>query len=367
MEQSNIERLIFRYLQGKMTGEERVALEEWLMKGRNKEIFARLVDKRRIMEKMERLGEYDWQKSWRSMERKLHGRRRWPWGRMAVAASFFGVIVLGIWMLAESRKEENPVVVVEKIKPGRPYAELVLPDGKVVDLQKDSVSVFLPAVRDVMEKERETVYNEVRTPRGSEYQVVLPDGSVVWLNSESKLRFPTAFSGGERRVQVSGELYFQVVKDSTAPFRVEVEDMYEVEVLGTEFNVRSYENLPSATTLVTGAVVIHDEGADVRLKPGEQARKMNDGRGMSVGKVDVTPFVAWKNGYFLFEDERLEDILHELARWYNVNIFFENQAVREERFSVDMRRHEDFEEVLRLIERTGSVRMTIKENNVFVK
>ena len=175
------------------------------------------------------------------------------------------------------------------------------------------------------------------------------------------------FSEGERRVWASGELYFQVAKDSLAPFRVEVEDAYEVEVLGTEFNIRAYANLTSATTLVRGNVLVRDKASEVRLNPGQQVLKKSDGSGLVVKEVDVTPYVAWKEGYFLFEDERLENILNELSRWYNVDVFFENQSAREERFSVDTRRHDDFEEVLRLIERTGTVKMTIKGNRIFVK
>ena len=182
--------------------------------------------------------------------------------------------------------------------------------------------------------------------------MVLPDNSIVWLNADSKLRFPLTFSGKERRVFASGELYFQVAKDSLSPFRIEVEGLYEVEVLGTEFNVRAYSDLPSATTLVDGRVLIREKG-----KHGE----------VVVREVDVAPYIAWKQGYFLFEDERLEDILNELARWYDVNVFFENSSVREERFSVDMPRHESFEEVLRLIEQTRSIQIEIEGNNVFVK
>ena len=189
----------------------------------------------------------------------------------------------------------------------------------------------------------------------------------MWLNAESKLRFPTVFSKEERRVWASGELYFQVARDTMAPFRVEVEGAYEVEVLGTEFNVRAYRDLPLATTLVKGSVAIHDADLNIRLRPGEQVLKKENAKGLVVHKVDVTPYIAWREGYFLFENERLENILNELARWYNVDIFFENQTVREERFSVDIQRHEDFEEVLRLIERTGTVKITIKENRVFVK
>lgn len=103
------------------------------------------------------------------------------------------------------------------------------------------------------------------------------------------------------------------------------------------------------------------------LKPGEQVIKELDGKGMIKREVDVTPYIAWKQGYFLFENERLEIILNELARWYNVNVFFENSSVRDERFSVDTRRHENFEEVLRLIEQTRAVQIEVKGNNVFVK
>lgn len=381
IEQDNIEILIFKYLQGNMSGEDRERLNVWLEDEENRRVFTRLVDKHRIMAKMERMDEYDWQKSWSRLEGKLPGRKRLEWRRWVVAASLLGVVALGTWKFAREQRDVSTVVMTEKIEPGKPLAELVLPGGKVVELHKDSIRVFSSgngvalrnedgilsfsgdAVGDVPKSD----YSEVRTPRGGEYQVVLPDGSIVWLNAESKLRFPVVFSEGERRVWASGELYFQVAKDSLAPFRVEVEDAYEVEVLGTEFNVRAYANLTSATTLVRGNVLVRDKASEVRLIPGQQVLKKSDGSGLVVKEVDVTPYVAWKEGYFLFEDERLEDILNELSRWYNVDVFFENQSAREERFSVDIRRHDDFEEVLRLIERTGTVKMTIKGNRIFVK
>jgi hypothetical protein len=380
-DRENIEILIFKYLQGDLSEGERENLERWLKDGRNKRVFSRLVDKHRIMAKMERLGEYDWQRSWSHMEGKLHGRKRLPWMRWVVAASVFGIVALGLRVFFHGEEDSSSAVAEGRVVPGMSYAELVLPDGKVVELHRDSTRVFLAENGNSLKNENGVLffsadtgcavqrveYSEVRTPRGGEYQVILPDGTVVWLNSESKLRFPTTFPGSERRVSASGELYFQVARDSLSPFRIEVEGVYEVEVLGTEFNVRAYAGLPSATTLIKGSVVVHDVDSVVQLKPGEQLVKSGDGREMSVREVDVTSYVAWKSGYFLFENERLEDILSELARWYNVDVFYENQSVREERFSVDIRRHENFEEVLRLIERTGTVRIAIKENCVFVK
>ena len=378
-DQIDIETLILKYLQGKLAEEEKRQLDEWLKDDRNKKLFSRLVNKQRILVKMERLDEYDWEKSWKVMEKKLHERKKFSWKYWGMVASLLGIVLLGTWVFMEKNEKKSPVVVMRGVEPGGVFAELVLPDGKIVELNKDSNNLFLGESGKVLRNENGVLfltqdsvqlqkvgYSEIRTPRGGEYQGVLPDNSIVWLNADSKLRFPLTFSGKERRVFASGELYFQVAKDSLSPFRIEVEGLYEVEVLGTEFNVRAYSDLPSATTLVDGRVLIRDKGTKVVLKPGEQAVKGKHGE-VVVREVDVAPYIAWKQGYFLFEDERLEDILNELARWYDVNIFFENSSVREERFSVDMPRHESFEEVLRLIEQTRSIQIEIEGNNVFVK
>ena len=378
-DQIDIETLILKYLQGKLAEEEKRQLDEWLKDDRNKKLFSRLVNKQRILVKMERLDEYDWEKSWKVMEKKLHERKKFSWKYWGMVASLLGIVLLGTWVFMEKNEKKSPVVVMRGVEPGGVFAELVLPDGKIVELNKDSNNLFLGESGKVLRNENGVLfltqdsvqlqkvgYSEIRTPRGGEYQVVLPDNSIVWLNADSKLRFPLTFSGKERRVFASGELYFQVAKDSLSPFRIEVEGLYEVEVLGTEFNVRAYSDLPSATTLVDGRVLIRDKGTKVVLKPGEQAVKGKHGE-VVVREVDVAPYIAWKQGYLLFEDERLEDILNELARWYDVNVFFENSSVREERFSVDMPRHESFEEVLRLIEQTRSIQIEIEGNNVFVK
>ena len=378
-DQIDIEILILKYLQGKLAEGEKRQLDEWLKDDRNKKLFSRLVNKQRILVKMERLDEYDWEKSWKVMERKLRERKKFSWKYWGMVASLLGIVLLGTWVFMEKNEKKSPVVVMRGVEPGGVFAELVLPDGKIVELNKDSNNLFLGESGKVLRNENGVLfltqdsvqlqkvgYSEIRTPRGGEYQVVLPDNSIVWLNADSKLRFPLTFSGKERRVFASGELYFQVAKDSLSPFRIEVEGLYEVEVLGTEFNVRAYSDLPSATTLVDGRVLIRDKGTKVVLKPGEQAVKGKHGE-VVVREVDVAPYIAWRQGYFLFEDERLEDILNELARWYDVNVFFENSSVREERFSVDMPRHESFEEVLRLIEQTRSIEIGIEGNNVFVK
>ena len=221
------------------------------------------------------------------------------------------------------------------------------------------------ASRTVIIEDTAKQYLSVAAPAGQRIDITLQDGTSVCLNSGAKLEYPIRFNRN-RRVKLSGEAMFNVEHDAAHPFIVET-FACDVEVLGTEFNVRAYPSLPSATTLVKGSVMIRDADQNIQLKPGEQVIKELDGKGMVKREVDVTPYIAWKQGYFLFENERLEIILNELARWYNVNVFFENLSVRDERFSVDTRRHENFEEVLRLIEQTRAVQIEVKGNNVFVK
>ena len=163
-----------------------------------------------------------------------------------------------------------------------------------------------------------------------------------------------------------GELYFEVARDSTRPFRVELES-YTVEVTGTEFNVRTYADGPQLTTLVSGGVTIYRENEIVCLKPGEEAVLQQAGGTIHVQKAEVESRLAWLRGYFLFDNAKLEDIMNELGRWYNVDIFFENSKVREERFSLELRRHEDFWQVLDLIERAGMVEIVVKKNVIFIK
>ena len=210
-------------------------------------------------------------------------------------------------------------------------------------------------------------YSEVRIPRGGEYKVVLPDGTIVWLNAESSLRFPTLFTGKERKVYAKGELYFDVKHDDTKPFIVEVEKDYSVRVLGTEFNLRAYSGFPVVTTLVEGRVQVRGVGNTVSLAPGQQALEVSGTRNIKVLDVDVAPYVAWHEGKFYFVHAPLNSIMEELARWYDVEVVFENPAVREECFTIEMQRFDDFNKVLRLIERTGMVTISVDGHIVTVK
>lgn len=207
------------------------------------------------------------------------------WPASLIVPLLIGILYLNVPQLEPEKSEE----LQEQIVPGISTAQLYLPDGKMVDLGKDSICdlALFEGGRFVNErgtltyksdsmKTSEARYSEIRIPRGGEYKVVLPDGTIVWLNAESSLRFPTVFTGKERKVYAKGELYFDVNHDEVKPFVVEVEKDYSVRVLGTEFNLRAYGEYSRATTLVKGSVQVKGAGNTVLLKPANKPLKLRE-------------------------------------------------------------------------------------------
>lgn len=206
----------------------------------------------------------------------------------------------------------------------------------------------------------ELAYNTINTPRGGQYQVILPDGSKVWLNAASSLKFPASFTGKQRTVILDGEAYFEVAKDKTHPFKVNVNNM-EVEVLGTHFNIMGYQDeAATATTLLEGSVKITKGNATQMIVPGQQALVQESIR---VKNVNVDEVVEWKNGNFNFAHEKLEGIMRKIARWYDVDIDYEAKTTSAT-FVGTIPRSQNITEVLKYLELTGLVHFKIKERRI---
>lgn len=206
-------------------------------------------------------------------------------------------------------------------------------------------------------------YNMVKTPRGGQYQVVLPDGSKVWLNAAASLRFPTAFTGKDRTVELTGEGYFEVAARPGQPFRVKVNDM-QVEVLGTHFDVMAYpEEDGIHTSLLQGAVRVEKDADRQVLRPGQEA--VWNGRGFQVAEVDTDQAVAWKNGLFHFDGATLETVMRQVCRWYDVDVRYEGTVPRH--FSGLISRSVPLTEVLRMLDMAGRARFTLEGRTVVVK
>ena len=199
------------------------------------------------------------------------------------------------------------------------------------------------------------IYNTITTARGNQYQVVLADGSKVWLNAASSIRFPAYFTGNERKVEITGEAYFEVAKDPTKPFKVFISsslgklDGAEIEVLGTHFNVNAYpEEEDVKTTLLEGSVKIKRGNNEQMLTAGQQARLTSDT--ITIKKnVEVSQVVAWKDGFFVFDNSDIKMIMRQVARWYDVEVSFEGK-IQEEEYTGKVSRNVPLSNFLKMLE-----------------
>ncbi|WP_341835316.1 FecR domain-containing protein [Chitinophaga pollutisoli] len=210
----------------------------------------------------------------------------------------------------------------------------------------------------------EVTYNTLATPRGGQFRIILPDGSSVWLNAASTLRFPTAFTGGERVVELKGEAYFEIAKNAKMPFRVKVREM-SVQVLGTHFNVMAYDDESSIrTTLLEGAVKVNQGAHTLEMRPGQQVSAHPAGNMSIQDGVDVEEVVAWKNGYFHFNHESLQGVMRQIGRWYDAEISYEGE-IPDREFGGKIARGSSVKDVLKILE-LSNVRYRIEGKKIIV-
>ncbi|SEN58243.1 protein of unknown function [Mucilaginibacter gossypiicola] len=299
---------------------------------------------------------------------------------IAVAAAILLFITIGIVFRNNLVKEQTITNNTNKITPGGNKAILTLANGSQIVLESAKKGVLAnqqniivnktadgKLVYDASQKQQDNAglqsgYNTISTPNGGQYQVVLPDGTMVWLNAASSLKFPVAFTGKERNVELTGEGYFEVAKNKAMPFRVTVNHS-TVEVLGTHFNIMGYaEEKSTNTTLLEGSVKIISGNNQKLIVPGEQARVNGE---IEVAKVNAAQAVEWKNGNFNFSHENIETIMRKVARWYNVSVQYQG-AITNEGFVGTVPRSENITEVLNALELTGLVHFKIIERRVIV-
>ncbi|SDE86254.1 FecR family protein [Dyadobacter soli] len=271
-------------------------------------------------------------------------RRHWHagiWVRYAAVAAVLAVVA-GLWVIRKGTFEKQ--VVSETIKnqdvpPGGNKALLTLADGKGIELDRVGSGLVARQGNTEISKQEDGLvvynsrstkaatagFNKVSTPRGGQYRVQLPDGSKVWLNASSSIRFPSVFPASERRVEITGEAYFEVTKDKTRPFTVRFNGS-EVQVLGTSFNVMAYaDERVSKTTLVEGSVSISNKGERALLRPGQQAALLPGGQ-IETAFKPVDEAVAWKEGMFYFKNAGVKDVMRQLSRWYDVEVSYRGEV-----------------------------------------
>ena len=375
---------LLRYTRGELSKEEEKGIEQVLseVEGMNT-LVGELKDKNRIEHEMHVIARFDTERALGKVKNRKQVKRR---GILPWIAAASGVVIAGVsaWILLSQEPDVHNLPVAEKFEPGKAVVTLEMASGLKYRLdtlssvvRNNRVNVAFDNNDRVLKiKEQDSLadgatkeigYNTINVPYGGTYTVELCDGTKVYLNSGTTLEFPSRFDGKVRSVILKGEAYFDVARNVSKPFVVEVDEM-KVKVLGTSFNVKSYVDEPGVyTTLVEGSVAILRDGQpEKKIKPGEQAY-YNKGVGtLSIAEVDVNEFTSWKDGLFYFKDIALEEILRIVSRWYDLEVFYMNQGAKSVIYSGKLPMYSSVEDVLRKFEISGDVRFELKGRTLTV-
>jgi len=367
------ELLAEKWLNGTITPEEAQEYANWYLANQEKTVdipaaFAASREEQhdRILERLHKsMGEPG---KTAPLIHRVHFMRRSGWWAAAAI-----ILLLGAGAYFWSNKPAQPVAVaktpVQKdILPGSNKAVLTLAGGQTILLDSAANGTLttqggaqvikqddgqLAYTNDKTGKEAPLIYNTLSTPRGGQYRLTLPDGTDVWLNAASSITYPTTFTGRDRSVSITGEVYFEVAKDKSKPFHVKVNDM-SVTVLGTHFNINAYDNEKNVkTTLLEGSVEVSREGDAKTIQPGQQAQVSAAGGSpiRVVSDVNTGQVVAWKNGYFDFRDADLPAVMRQLERWYNIQVTYKGE-VPDYAFRGKLQRNLNLSQMLRILDET---------------
>ena len=367
--------MIVRHLMDVATDEEREEVERWLAEDEgNREYYRKAKRYFETYYTGEETRVVDSKGAWDEFVVYADKSRKTHIWRMIVkyaAILLFPLCVgLGYWFLGNDTPQTTFVSGGISIEPGTTKAVVVFNSGQRVKLT-DSIA-FEQAIEKFKpngQVDKAIEYNKIIVPRGGEYNLVLADGTSVMINSDSKLSVPDRFEGKERRVRLEGEALFHVAQDVEHPFIVET-DGGDVTVLGTVFNVNAYSGEDYVqTTLVEGRVAFQGKGmTEARtIAPGEQITYDVQTNSVNVEKVDTRIYTAWTEGKWIIEGERLDEIMKQLARWYDVTVFYQNAEAKDLVFTGDLEKYSNCNVILDIISMTTNVEFELKDRVIIVK
>ena len=376
--------LLKKYLDGKATFEEKALIEKWYSLEENAENIKDGLDLVNVKESLYQriVAELDKEK----LNEKAIVVPMYKKFFFRVAATIIILLSAGVFFLY-NKKQQSEVAQTETanplkndVAPGGDKAVLTLADGSQIILdnakngnlanQGDIKVIKLDGqlAYNGSNQSTEVLYNTISTPKGGQYQLVLADGSKVWLNAASSLRFPASFIGKERKVELTGEGYFEVAKNAAMPFKVVMNNGMEVEVLGTHFNVMGYDDEGMVkTTLVEGKVKVIKGSNHIMLLPNQQGSLLRENDNLKIDwNADVNKAISWKNGLFDFDNDAITDIMRQLARWYDVEIQYSGNIVAQF-YTGSIRRQVNISQVLFMLEQAGGVQFKIEGKKIIVK
>ncbi|RAJ08881.1 FecR family protein [Chitinophaga skermanii] len=368
---NRITELVYRFLNEEISESELEELAEWQAADPlHKQLFDEVIEQHHLQEGM-RAGFVAENARERVFERiqqhkKQTGKvvylKKYKW---IVAAAIVLVLSIPSLLLLQERTSTSPSIVTTGIHPATNKATLTLADGSTIELDSNGNRQLKQGNTTIQQQGGQLAYNSqadassiafntLSTPRGGQFRVQLPDGSQAWLNAASSITYPTAFAGKERRVKVTGEVYFEVAKNATMPFIVNANTLGEVEVLGTHFNINAYKDEPTIqTTLLEGKVRVKGGGNSTLLLPNQQAiLQAHSLNVVTVSEEKIHQIMAWKNGIFNFENQSLEQIMKQVSRWYDIDVKYANSIPNIEFFG-ELGREVSLQELLHFLEKSG--------------
>ncbi|MCE4565810.1 DUF4974 domain-containing protein [Maribellus sp. CM-23] len=384
-----VARLIAKDTSNQISPEEKERLESWKNESKqNLKLYDRIVNWDNFQERNREWESIDADHAWEQFSARIEKERRVLNVRQILiyaAAIMLPLLVGGTVFYYLTVRDGNSELTAESsipvaaINPGTQNAVIILDNGKSIDLENAGIDQLVEKDGSVITNEngqlkyseskksgKEQLRNTLIVPRGGEYTLVLSDGSRVFLNSVSKLVYPVVFDEKTREVSLEGEAYFEIEKDASKPFIVNVEGV-KIEVLGTSFNVKAYSEEASIfTTLVEGKVKLNTRGEnnDCILLPDQQAVIEKSSHSVAVNEVDVQQFIGWKNGLYSFADQPIEDIMRTLARWYDFEYEFASDSLKAIHFEGGLNKYDNIYPVLDIMQGTGKLKYKIEGKKI---
>lgn len=375
-----ISSLIARKMRGGLSEKEEERLEKWRKQSQNNEqIYRKLSLQENFASDYARYQAVCPGEDWQQILKKVKCKKRRNWQVfVGYAAVFMTALGISCWLWWQNIPVKQEIKMVEQeIVPGTLKAVLKLAGGKQISLDKDSetnerllTQYGISQHDSILSYSRAVAVDEFHTlevPRGGEYILLLEDGSKIWINAESVLKFPVHFTSDQRKIYLlQGEAYFRVQPDSLRPFRVETLG-FTIEVTGTEFNVMAYSGKQQVeTTLAKGSVRILTDSQQVGLHPGEQGVFSKSDGQVSKKEVDIAYYTSWKDGVFEFKDMPLYEVAQQLGRWYDVEFLFQDESLKNVRFTGAILKNKSLRFILDVIRDTRTVDYQIDERIVIV-
>ena len=383
MKSETIYEIILSVLSGEATGEEQRLLKEWLARSeanrRQFEQVSKLYRDFNVTDKADNL-DYDVEQAWKKVSRQTVERKKqfklkyW----LSYAASLALLFSVGIYFMTRSVEQDWTVGTEELKNISQPT--LLLDNGEQIPLKQDSFSIqqgnmvirnnlvgqlSYESDAEQPSEEKKLSWNHLVIPKGNASELELADGTHVWLNAESELSYPTCFAGEKREVRLKGEAYFDVAKNPDCPFVVKTDDV-EVRVLGTSFNVSAYQSEQMAyVTLVGGSVAVKANNKDeLRIVPSQQFCYDKKNHTSDVQIVDTDLYTSWIKGEYIFKNATLDEIFNKLLHWYDFSVRYEDELLKDKRFSLLVDRQISLSQLLELISFTSNVKLEQNEGNI---